>query len=103
MSDATIVLLVLTFGVYGLKSAAPLALGGRPLPQGLSRIAELLPAAMLAALVITSGVADGRSLTLDARVVGVGVAAIALRFRAPFVVVVVVAAVATAITRAVAG
>ena len=103
MSDATVVLVVLTIGVYALKAAAPLALGGRPLPGHLRRTADLLPAAMLAALVVTSSVADGRSLTIDARLVGLAAAAIALRFKAPFVVVVVVAAIATAITRAIAG
>ncbi len=103
MTDATLVLVVLTIGVYALKAAAPLAMGGKPLPDLLARIADLLPAAMLAALVVTSAVADGRALTIDARLVGLATAAVALRFKAPFVVVVVLAAAATALTRAVAG
>ena len=55
---------------------------------------------LLAALVVTSTFAEGESLTIDARVVGLMVAAVALQRRAPFVVVVVLAAAATAIARA---
>lgn len=99
MSAATLVLVVLTVGVYVLKATAPLVLGGRPLPPMLKRAADLLPAAMLAALVVTSGVAEGRALVFDARLVGLAVAAVALRFKAPFVVVIVLAALATALTR----
>lgn len=63
----------------------------------LQRIAALLPVALLAGLVAVGTLADGSTLTLDARVVGPAVAA--LLFRAPFLVVVVVAAVVTALTR----
>jgi hypothetical protein len=62
---------------------------------------QLLAPAVLSALVVTQTFGDGRSLVLDARVVGVGAAAIALRLRAPVLVVVVVAAATTAIVRAV--
>ena len=51
------------------------------------------------ALVATTTLSTGQQITLDARVVGVGVAAIALLFRAPVLLVVVLAAAAAAITR----
>ncbi|MEO2155122.1 MAG: AzlD domain-containing protein, partial [Acidimicrobiales bacterium] len=43
--------------------------------------------------------ADGTSLVLDARLAGVGLAAVAVWRRAPFVVVVLVAMAATALIR----
>lgn len=62
--------------------------------------AALLPVALLAAIVAVQTVGHGRSLVLDGRLVGLGVAVVALRLRAPFVVVVVLAAVSTALLRA---
>lgn len=101
MSTTIVVLVGLSLGTYALKAAGPLVLGGRSLPPTLDRVAARLPAALLAALVVVSAIADGRSLVLDARVVGVAVAGVALRLRAPFVVVVVAAVAATALVRAV--
>jgi hypothetical protein len=55
---------------------------------------------VLAALVVTQTFADGRSLVLDARVLGVAAAGVALRLRAPVLLVIVAAAATTAIVRA---
>ncbi|HEV1998453.1 MAG TPA: AzlD domain-containing protein [Candidatus Dormibacteraeota bacterium] len=59
----------------------------------------LLPVALLAALIATQTFSSGRSLTLDARAVGLGVAAVAVVLRAPFLVVVAAAAITTALMR----
>lgn len=83
-------------GCYLLKLAGlsvPVRVLERP---AVSRIATLLPVALLAALVAvqvfaTSG-PDGPRLTLDARAAGLGVAAGLLLLRAPFLVVVLGAA-----------
>jgi uncharacterized membrane protein len=90
---------VLAVGTYLMKAVGPIASAGRQLPPRLQTLAELLPAALLAALVATQTVGDGTALTLDARMVGVGVAAVAVVLRAPFAVVVLVGALATAVTR----
>jgi uncharacterized membrane protein len=90
---------VLAVGTYLMKAMGPIASAGRQLPARLRSLAELLPAALLAALVATQTVGDGTTLTLDARAVGVGTAAIAVLLRAPFAVVVLVGAVAAALTR----
>ena len=104
MSTAVVVMLALAGGTYLLKAAGPLLLGGdRRLPPWLDRLAFLLPAPLLAALVMTSTVASGKDLVFDARVAGLAVAAIALRLKAPFVVAVVAAAAATAVVRAIGG
>ncbi len=99
MSDATIVLIVMTVGTFALKSAGPLVLGDRTLPLRVQQVVDLLPAALLAALTIASTVGDGRAVVLDARLVGLVVAGVALWRRLPFVVVVLLASAATALTR----
>lgn len=96
---ATVVLVGLTVITYATKAAAPLALGGRPLPAAVTRLADLLPAALLAALVVVSGVAEDAAIAVDARLVGLAAAAVALSRRAPFVVAVVAACAATALVR----
>jgi branched-subunit amino acid transport protein len=99
MSAATVVLLGLAAGTYGLKSAAPLLLGERALPGWVARLADLLPAALLAALVAVSTFTQNGTLAVDARLAGMAAAAVALLLRAPFVVVVLAAIVVTALTR----
>lgn len=99
MSDATIVLIVLATGTFVLKSAGPVLLGDRRLPTRLQAVVDLLPAALLSSLAIVSTLGAGRDVVLDARLVGMVVAAVALWRRAPFVLVIVVASAATAIAR----
>ncbi len=89
-------LLVLAVGTFALKSVGPFAAAGRELPPMVARLTDLLPASLLAALVATQTFADAASLTIDARVVGVGAAAIAVALRAPFGVVVLIGAGVTA-------
>jgi branched chain amino acid efflux pump len=89
----------LALATAGLKLAGPLSLGGRPLPAEALGVVELLASALLAALVVVETFGYGRSLVLDARVLGVAFAAVALRLRAPMIVVVLGAAAVTAIAR----
>ncbi len=101
MSDALVVLILLAGGTYALKAAGPLVLGSRRLPTRIQMLVDLLPAALLASLAIVSTVGDGEAVVLDARLVGLVVAGVALWRRAPFVVVIVVASAATALVRAI--
>src|SRR5690625_2469771 len=91
---------VLGVGTYVLKALGPLTTAGRALPPTVARITKVLPAALLAALAATQTVGDGAALTLDARIVGVGVALVAVLLRAPLPVVVLVGAAGAALTRA---
>ena len=99
MSTGIWVAVVLAVGTYALKAAGPLVLGNRTLPLPLERVATLAPAALLAALVVVAGVAHGSRLTLDARAVGLIVAAGVLWRRGGFLVVVLSAVAATAVAR----
>ena len=92
--------LVACVGCYLLK------LAGLSLPEQVlshptvERVADLIPVALLAALVAVQVFsADGPSLTLDARALGLGFALVALLARMPFLVVVVGAAVVAALAR----
>lgn len=52
---------VLTFAI---KAAGPIALGGRELPPSFSSIVTYMPAAVLAALVVTAALANGQELSV---------------------------------------
>ena len=65
----------------------------------LTRLASLIPAAVVAAVVAQLTIASGTSLVIDERLAGMAVAGILVWRRAPFVVVIVAAAATTAILR----
>lgn len=58
-----------------IKAAGPVALGARALPRWFSGIVALLAPALLAALVVTHALANGRHLAVGANTVGVLVSA----------------------------
>ena len=99
MSGVWVTVVVLALATAALKLAGPLTIGGRPLPPRALMIVELLASALLAALVVAETFGKGRSLTVDARALGVAFAALALWRRAPMTVVVLGAAVVTAVAR----
>lgn len=94
--------LVLAAGAYACKVLGLVVLGGRPMPPVVERCLLLIPAALLPALVVQDTFGFGRSLVLDERAVGVGVAALAAWRRAPLIVVIVLGAGVTALLRRVA-
>jgi len=65
----------------------------------VKHVAELLPVALLTALIATQTFTSGHHLRLDARAAGLVAAAIAVRFKAPFLVVVALACLVTAVVR----
>ena len=86
-------------GCYVLKLAG-VSLPERVLEHPLvERVADLIPVALLAALVAVQVFATGTTLTIDARAGGLAAAVVALVLRAPFLVVVASAAVTTALLR----
>ena len=92
-------LLVAGVGCYLLKLAG-MSLPPRLLEhQVVSRVADYIPVALLAALVAVQVFASGNSLALDARVGGLAFAVVALLLRAPFLVVVFGSAVVAALLR----
>lgn len=100
MSATSIALLLLAAGTYLLKAVGPVAAVGRELPPVLSRAADLVPPALLAALVASETLGGGGGLVLDARILGVAAAGLAVARGAPFGLVVVLGAGVTAVARA---
>jgi branched-subunit amino acid transport protein len=99
MSDVWLTVLLIGASTMALKAAGPVLLGGRELPSRLADAFELLAPSLLAALVVTQALGEGGDLVVDERLVGVGVAAAAIRLRAPLIVVMILAAVSTALVR----
>ena len=102
MSGAPVLLGVLLLGgtTLAFKLVGPLAAGRIRLPHPLARAAELLPTALIAGLVVTQTFDGG---VLDAKVLGVLAAAVAVALRAPFAVVVLAGAGTAALLRAFTG
>lgn len=91
--------LAAALGCYLLKLtglSVPASVLERP---WVARVADLLPVALLSALIAVQVLGDGQQLVLDARLVGLAAAVVALLLRAPFLVVVGVAALAAALVR----
>lgn len=84
-----------------VKAAGPVALGGRDLPDGFSRVVRLLSPALLAALVVTQTLATDGQLTLRTNAGGVVAAAIMFARGASVIVGVLVATFLTAGLRAI--
>jgi branched-subunit amino acid transport protein len=92
-------ILVAGAGCYLLKLAGlsvPPKVLERPLVE---RIADLLPVALLSALIGVQVLGSGQHLVVDARLVGLAAAVVALLLRAPFIVVVLAAAASAALVR----
>ena len=86
-------------GCYLLKLAG-LSVPARVLGDPrVRRAAEMLPVALLAALVAVQTFGSGRLLVIDARAAGIAVAVLAVLARAPFLVVVAAAVAVTALVR----
>ncbi len=93
----------LVFGLaacaYAFKVLGLIVVGDRKIPAALDRCLMLIPAALVAALVVKDTFSSGQSLVFDARAAGVGAAFVAAWRRAPLIVVIVVGAVVTAAVR----
>jgi branched-subunit amino acid transport protein len=87
-------------GCYLLKLAGYLVPARVLDHPGVRRIVELVPVALLAALVVVEALANGRHYDVNGpRLAGFAVGAFAVWRRAPFLVVVVSAAVVAALLR----
>lgn len=92
--------------VVGSLGCFALKLIGLSLPRKVlggprvKRSTELLPVALLTALIATQSFTSGHHLQLDARAAGLVAAVVAVRFKAPFLVVIALACAVTALVRA---
>ena len=92
-------IVIMAVGCFALKYAG-LSVPERVLDHPVTvRADNLIPVALLGALIAVQVFADGSSLALDARLLALGVAAVLLTLRVPFLGVVFGAALAAALVR----
>lgn len=96
------IVFVLAAGVWGQRLLG-MYLGGPVLGRfpSLAKLATLIPAAVVTAVIVQLTLASGSSLEIDPRLAGMVAAGALVWRRAPFVVVVVAAAAVTALLRAI--
>jgi branched-subunit amino acid transport protein len=99
VSDAWLAVVAVGAATMLFKAAGPVFLGKRPLPPRVRGVVDLLAPVMLTALVVTQTFAGAETVTVDARVPGVLVGAIAIWRRVPLVPAMVIAATVTALVR----
>jgi branched-subunit amino acid transport protein len=99
MNHVWLSVLVVGLATIAFKATGPVLLGRRALPDWLAGPVAFLAPAVLAALVVSQALGGDRELVADARLVGLGVGAVAIAVRAPLLVVVVAAAAAAALVR----
>jgi branched-subunit amino acid transport protein len=97
-----IALLGLAAAAYALKAIGPVLAGQREVRPGLAQVLDLVAVPLLAALIVVQTLDGGGRLVADARIPALGVAALLVWRRAPFLVVVLAAAATAALLRAVA-
>lgn len=83
-----------------IKGAGPFALGGRALSARFTNVVALLAPALLAALVVTQALADGKDVGVGADSIGVAAAGLALWRGVSIMACVILAALVTAGLRA---
>lgn len=100
MTTLWLTLAVVAVASAGLKAAGPALLGGRELPSRVRAVVGLFGPALLVSLIVVQTFSAGQQLVLDARALGVAIAAAALAMRLPPLAAVAAAVAATALARA---
>ena len=99
MSPVWVGIVVMAAGCFAFKLAG-LSVPKRVLDHPVTvRAADLIPVALLGALIAVQVFAGERTLVVDARLVGLAVAAVLLALRVPFLPMVFAAAAAAALVR----
>lgn len=100
MSAAWVLVAGCAVVTFAIKAAGPIALGGRQVPGWFASVVALMPAALLAALVASHTLADGRHIAAGASTAGVLVSALVMRRTHSIAWCVVSEALTTAVLRA---
>lgn len=93
-------ILLLAAASYALKALGTVLVGDREIRPPVRALLDLAPVPLLAALILTQTVATAGAYAIDARLPALGVAALLVWRRAPFLVVVLAAAATAALLRA---
>ncbi len=82
-----------------IKAAGPVALGGRRLPEWFGSVVTLMAPALLAALVASHALANGKHLEVGAQTAGVAVSGVVMSRTRSIPLCVITAAAVTALLR----
>ncbi len=99
MNGVWVVVAVVGIATIAFKAAGPVVISRRELPPRIQSLVELLAPVMLTALVVTQTFGGDQEIEVDARVVGVGAAVVAIVLRAHIIVAMAIAALVTALVR----
>lgn len=91
---------LLALGVYGQRAMGATAIDTTQLDPRWQRVLTALPLAIISAVIALQAVTADRSLTIDARLAGLAVAALCAWRRLPLLATVLAAAATTALVRA---
>jgi len=91
--------LALSGAAYALKLLGAVIIGQRTMPPAIERCLLLIPAALLAGLIAKDTFTTGQSIGIDARAVGLAVAAVATWKKLPFAVIIVLGVGTVAVIR----
>ena len=94
-------ILLLAAASYALKALGAVLIGDREIRAPVRAVLDLAPVPLLAALILTQTISTDGAYAVDARLPALGVAALLVWRRAPFLVVVLAAAATAALLRAV--
>lgn len=93
------VVAVLAIGVYAQRLAGALLVDTARIPPRWRQVLDALPLAIISAVVALAAFSSDGDLVIDARLVGVAVAAVCAQRRLPMYITVIAAAVSTALVR----
>jgi branched-subunit amino acid transport protein len=99
VTSAWIVVALVGVATIAFKAAGPVLIGRRALPARVQSVVDLLAPVMLVSLVVTQTFGGDEEITVDARVVGVGAALVAILLRAHIIVAMAIAAAMTGLLR----
>lgn len=91
--------LALSGAAYALKLLGAVIIGQRTMPPAIERCLLLIPAALLAGLIAKDTFTTGQSIGIDARAVGLVVAAVATWKKLPFAIIIVLGVGTVAVIR----
>ena len=100
MSSSVSLIAGLALVTAAIKATGPIVLGGRELPVQFLGVISLLAPALLAALVVTATLADGKELAVGEHTVGVAAGGVVAWRTGSIIWCVIVAAAVTAGLRA---
>lgn len=92
MSDAWLVVVLLTVATVAIRISGPLLTGHRELPTWAVPVITVLPGALLTALIVVQVFGDGDRIVVDERLAGLAVAGLVLWRRQNAVILAMLAA-----------